>query len=368
MQTINIQGQIKGIKYQPFLCDKLKIVDIKDFDINEVSATCILKTQKNTFSISKWVSPKRTRSYPFARVYNSLTSTKKITVIPIIKDEGIDGDRDFIQWDTVSLMSLLDVFVIFAFYETWELNPRYKNKITNQKFNNNYVLSKIAEIENYHSSSLHWNLNELQHNLQPIIQKAKNAYAKIEQSSSIKFHDVSGIDNFNHKIGNSVSAFISYSRNKAKCAQKREVQTKQPKEHLSSETKSLVTITNYLGGVYFLTADEVEIKDDTVMLIESKDTSTSLLPSNGDIKDGLLTMILFSNLECVTVNNKPMKSQAVLQISSQNLKGKILSTDTAIKQNCFFKENRFTKKTSDLIKLLFDEAKQNNFFVRITER
>jgi hypothetical protein len=53
-------------------------------------------------------------------VFNTLNVSKKITVIPIVKDEGASGDRDFIQWDTVSLMSLLDVFVIFAYYDKAE--------------------------------------------------------------------------------------------------------------------------------------------------------------------------------------------------------------------------------------------------------
>ncbi len=65
-------------------------------------------------------------------------------MIPIVKDEGANGDRDFIQWDTVSLMSLLDVFVIFAYYDKAEKKGQ---KITNQQFDNEYVLSKIREIE-----------------------------------------------------------------------------------------------------------------------------------------------------------------------------------------------------------------------------
>ena len=71
-------------------------------------ATFLLKIDENVVAVSWWVSPKRTRSYPYTRVYDSLGfSGKKVTVIPIIKDEGFDGDRDFLQWDTVSLMSLL---------------------------------------------------------------------------------------------------------------------------------------------------------------------------------------------------------------------------------------------------------------------
>jgi len=49
----------------------------------------------------------RTRSYPFERVYNTLEHSKKITVIPVVKDEGMTGDRDYIQWDTVALTDVL---------------------------------------------------------------------------------------------------------------------------------------------------------------------------------------------------------------------------------------------------------------------
>lgn len=121
---MNITGKITGIKYQILFAENLQQVQIENFNINDIPATCLLKSNNSLFAISKWVSPKRTRSYPFERVYNSLNTTKKITVIPIVKDEGAKGDRDFIQWDTVSLMSLLDVFVIFAYYDKAAINPR----------------------------------------------------------------------------------------------------------------------------------------------------------------------------------------------------------------------------------------------------
>lgn len=73
--------------------------------------------KKNKIAISRWVSPKRTRSYPYARVYDTLNFVgKRITIIPVIKDEGKDGDRDFLQWDTISLMSLLGIYVSIAYY------------------------------------------------------------------------------------------------------------------------------------------------------------------------------------------------------------------------------------------------------------
>ena len=123
---MDIKGKITGIKYKVSTSETLKMIDIKDFNINESPAYCLVKDGANSFAISKWVSPKRTRSYPYERVYNTLNSSKKITVIPIVKDEGAKGDRDFLQWDTVLLMSLLDVF----YYNKAEINSRFENKIT----------------------------------------------------------------------------------------------------------------------------------------------------------------------------------------------------------------------------------------------
>jgi hypothetical protein len=40
-------------------------------------------------------------------VYNTLNYVKRATIVPFVKDEGIDGDRDFIQWDTISLMNIM---------------------------------------------------------------------------------------------------------------------------------------------------------------------------------------------------------------------------------------------------------------------
>ncbi|MBW7952723.1 MAG: hypothetical protein H3C56_09290, partial [Chitinophagaceae bacterium] len=226
---MNIVGKITGIKYQVLFTEDLKEVKIKNFDINEMPSACLLINNKHTFAISKWVSPKRTRSYPFERVYNTLHISKKITVIPVVKDEGAKGDRDFIQWDTVSLMSLLDVFVIFAYYDNAEKSG---DKITNQAFNNKYILSKIKEIENYHSSALHWNLNELNTNLHKIIDKVKTSYVNIEFTTKVKLHNPSGLDNFKEKIGKDVSLFMAFSRDKAQKAQSREFVTQQPKESL----------------------------------------------------------------------------------------------------------------------------------------
>ena len=363
---MNITGKIKGIEYNVLLSDNnLTEIEISDFDINQVPATCIVKDNKYNFAVSKWVSPKRTRSYPFERVYNSLHIAKKITIIPVIKDEGARGDRDYIQWDTVSLMSLLDVFVIFAYYDAAKINPRNSKKITTQQFNNKYVVSKIKEIENYHSSALHWNVNELNTNFYNIVDIAQQAYYKIEKQTGVKLHHADGLENFKTKIGNHISTFMKFSREKAEKAQSREFVTIQPKESLSTLSKAKITITNYLGGQYFFTVDEIAVTEKIIKLIEGKHCKSSLLPSLSDIKDGLLKMILYSNLVEVTANGAKIKSEAILSLTSQKLKGKASSASTDEEIKTFLKENKFSISQQQLINLLFEEARQNEFVIQI---
>lgn len=362
---MDITGKITGIKYRTLLSENLTTINRNEFDINNVPSVCLLNDKNATFAVSKWVSPKRTRSYPFERVYNTLHISKKITVIPIVKDEGGKGDRDYIQWDTVSLMSLLDVFVVFAYYDKAEVNPRNNGKITHQQFNNQYVISKIEEIKQYHSSALHWNLNELNTNLSEIIDQVKISYIKIESDTRVKLHNFLGLENFKEKISKDVSSFISFSREKAKQAQTREYVTIQPKESLSTLTKAKITITNYLGGQYFFTVDEISFVGNKINLIEGKHSKNALLPSINDIKDGLLKMILYSNLSNVTANGCEVTYEAVLSLTSSKLKGGISSASMKKDLIDFFEANHFTSSHIQLVERLIEEAKLNNFTVKI---
>ena len=362
---MEIKAKITGIEYQSKLTSELKEFNIEHFNINNLPASSIVKDGGFSFGISKWVSPKRTRSYPYERIYNTLGNSKNITVIPIIKDEGKCGDRDFIQWDTVSLMSLLDVFVVFAYYESAEKHSTRENKITNQQFDNNLVKTKIAEIKKYHSSALHWNLKEIEQSFPQLIQKAKSSYYKIGKQLGVEFHNEQGIDRFANQFINGVKDFMDTSRQKAQDAQNREMQTIQPKEALSTLTKATITIENYLGGKYYFTTDEIKIEGKNIYLIEGKHSKSSLLPSIGDIKDGLLKMILYTNLKEVKVNGIEYKPIPVIKLTSIKLQGSVLSSDNTDKINSFISKQKFSKMQKSVIENLFIEAKENNLLINI---
>lgn len=360
---MNITGRITGITYKISLAENLQKIRIEEFDVNNAPSACVIKDGTYTFAVSKWVSPKRTRSYPFERVYNTLAHLKRVTVIPVIKDEGAVGDRDFIQWDTISMMSLLDVFVVLAYYDKAK---KKGEKITSQQFDNEYILTKIREIKQYHSSALHWNLKELKDNLESIIEKVQAAYNKIEKETGVKLHSSNGIAKFKDKVRQDISQYIKSSRENAQKAQMREYATVQPKEKLSNFTKAKLTIEDYLGGQYFLTVDEVQ-PGKTVSLIEAKHSKNTLIPSKSDIKDGLLKMVLYSNLSDTKVNGANVVCNPTLKLTSEKLSGYISSKSSEEELKNFFSANRLNETQKRLIEQLFLEAKSNNFEVKVQE-
>ena len=356
---MDIKANIDGIRYLPYLCRSLKEYSIELLPYvlsKKKDGTFLLKIKEDTkLAVSWWVTPKRTRSYPYARVYDTLGwQGKRVTIIPIFKDEGKEGDRDFLQWDTISLMSLLDVYVIIAYYSNARKSTRYKkrnigqkyeNKITDQNFDVDYISSKIYELLSFQSDALHWNTEQVS-KAGEIGAKAIECYERILNELGVEMHSRNGAEMRIQELLGERDRFIKRSRERAQEAQKREVRTIQPKENISG-IKATLTITNYLGGEYFFTCDEVMIEGNYIQLTECKHTSKDILPSEGDIKDGLLKMVLFTNLKNVTVDGRHYESIPVLKLTTvQDVK-----------------YQRYTQKQISLLSNLALEAERNKFKV-----
>jgi len=356
-----LRATIKNFSYQKCLKEHLVVVEFDN--INNLPSKCLVNFHHKMFAISKWVSPKRTRSYPYARIYDTFDSTasKTITIIPLIKDEGVNGDMDYLQWDTISLMSLLNIYMILGFYDSAEPHPKITDKITNQAFNNAHITKELETISSYHQSALHWNLNQLEFKyLTHLIQNIKNAYATISKHLHIKMHDIKYIDKFASNIAKSKNAFMKFSRNKAKKAQNRESLTIQPKEDIGIGKKAKIIIENYLGGAYFFTIDDVLYKDNMLYLCESKHSKNALLPSKDDIKDGLLKLMLYNNIE----NIENVKNfRIILRLTSSVLKDSITLPSANLAQ--FLDKHYFTNNQKQMLKYLNLESKNNNFEIWI---
>lgn len=342
----NILAKIKEIKYNPLSCRELNTFNFAELSKGLSSnATFILKIDdKNQIALSWWVSAKRTRSYPYARVYDSLGfSGKKVTIIPIVKDEGKEGDRDFLQWDTISLMSLLGIYVIISYYIDASRSSRYDHKITNQKFDLAQVKGEIQKLLNYQSDPLHWNLSQID-NADEIAKDALKSYETISKRLNVDMHSHKSAEAKIGQLFRNKEVFMNVSRWLAKEAQKRESSTIQPKEYLTGE-KGTITMRNYLGGNYYFTCDEVELHNKEIHLIDAKHTKEDKLPSLGDIKDGLIKMILFTNLEDVKIDNEKFTPVPILKLTTANT----------------FKIEDMNKSQKEMLKVLKEEAKINNF-------
>jgi homoserine dehydrogenase len=64
VMDMDITEKIKGIKYKKALEKNLIKFNLENFDINSSPSSSLIFDRQKLFTISKWVSPKRTRSYP----------------------------------------------------------------------------------------------------------------------------------------------------------------------------------------------------------------------------------------------------------------------------------------------------------------
>ena len=351
---MGLTARIEKISYEPFLCNSLKRISIVRLgEALEGGYSFILSVDSNIeFAVSHWVSPKRTRSYPYVRVYDTLGFTgKKVTIIPVLKDEGLtssgSGDRDFIQWDTISLMSLLNVNVILSFYNEAIPSIRYPGKITKQQFLKEHLEAQFVKLAAFQSSALHWNMEQTApENMRFLFDNAMTSYDAISKKHKIKFHDHNSAIKKIGQITSSREQFLSSSREAAKSAQRREILTVQPKEKTKGDKQS-ITIQNYLGGKYFLTLDEFRVQGDSVELIEAKHTKKGCLPSWNDIKDGLLKMILLTNITDVKLDERRVSKEVFLKLTSRDL----------------FKLDRLSLKDQCLYKKLLNESRTNGFHI-----
>ncbi|MFV0387677.1 MAG: VWA domain-containing protein [Pyrinomonadaceae bacterium] len=359
-----ITGDITSIKYKPLLADKLRTFSAQEFDINKAPGAFLFESDTEKVAVSRWVSPKRTRSYPYERVYDTLAFVgKRAAIIPIVKDEGMGGERDFIQWDTISLLSLLDVYFVPAIYESAEKNNRRADSITKQKLDPEKIRVWLNSVKDFRGTAAQWNKIQTQ-NLQSMFIAARKAYANISKETQTYMHDPMAYQDV-IDAASSAEGFIEFSRGKALSAQNREVQGIQPREALSSLSKAKITITSDALGKYIFTVDETIVTPNSVVLVEAKHSQKGLMPSKNDIKDSLIKMMLYTNLRNVKIADKPRSVQAGIKLTSVHLKGTLKSKSTETERVQFFSENGFSNKDAMFINQLFNEAEMNNFFVII---
>ncbi|MBE9193325.1 hypothetical protein IQ230_23875 [Gloeocapsopsis crepidinum LEGE 06123] len=255
-EVLHFTGFIRGVKYRACLTEELKKVSLEKFDINESSAYGLIQADDAEIAYSKWVSPKRTRSYPFARIYNTYNSSKILTVIPVIKDEGKDGDLDKLQYSTISWMNLLNTYIVLGYYEDARKSQKpgqsTKNKLAYQRFNNEFIKSQIREILDYKQSALHWNRSLFEERFVRNFSQSLDAYINVSNQTGVLIHSQAGMEKYLQAVLGDFIEFKNLSLKGSRRASRREAMTSHELEYLIDGMKATFCIENYLGGTYSL--------------------------------------------------------------------------------------------------------------------
>lgn len=329
-RVVQLQGCIQNLCFrgQP---TNLPLYDWKEFDINRARSACKVRLPDGTeIALSKWTGPKRTRTYPLAKIYDTYSHGGKIvTVIPIIKDEGKgerkhDTNLDRVNFITLSWMNLMNIYVVLAWYDKACKKDNYR--ITAQQLNNDYVRAQIEAIAEYKMDAHHWNLNHFVENFIPIYERALQAYACLSQQLGVALHSDEGHRRFLEAVRDAndpqcldLKKYAELSLSTSERAALREAETQHRQERPQGESaKGFFEIRNYLGGTYYLTADEVLFESKTSIIIqESKNSTRHALPSLNDIKDGLFKLLLYSQLQELRHNDTPLQFKARLRLTGR---------------------------------------------------
>lgn len=114
-------------------------------------------------------------------------------------------------------MSLLGVYVIIAYYKSATTNPDYKNKITNQRFDPDYLITQLNELLSYQSDALHWNLSQI-YRVGELANKALEPYKRISKSLHVQMHSESSARSRIAFLVKGKESFMSFSRRLAEKA------------------------------------------------------------------------------------------------------------------------------------------------------
>lgn len=329
--TINLQGFVRDVRYKATIAAPLTSLSAYPFDtfeINDVAPSGIINFPEGQAAYSRWGTPKRTRTFPFERLYNIYNSPFRITVIPVLKDEGAgSSNNDRIQYSTISWMNLLNIYIVLAYYSDAKKNRNVKRAdrhcLTGQTLDSDAVNEQIAQILTYKQSALHWNRTLFETRFTSTYRQALDAYEEISKRTGVEVHSRTTQERYLDTVIASYDQFRDISLRGSAGAAMRESATLHEAEFVPDSGKPVFAIENYLGGVYHLTADGVVYEDGVYVIQESKNSKSKGIPKMPDIKDGLFKLILFSNIDQLKHNGIVVPFQTRLKLTGVGIRSSV---------------------------------------------
>ncbi len=360
---MEIDAVISTLKtYAPtFEQPELQIYDIDELqDLSRLGKQFLLDIGSSRYAVSRWTGPKRTRTYPFESVYNTIHHQPRVTLIPYVKDEGKAGNRDFLQAATFSWMTLLNVYVIITYHVSAIRNGEFK--VTKHQIDHAYVQERLRELAAYSGDSYHWNTREIKEYLPQVGERVLHYHDLIEKTTGVPLKSKEALEKH---IENDRHNFSLASTQRAKAAQGREQIVVHQHERAAMGRKAAINIQNFYNGVYHLTVDEAIPHRDALFLIEKKHTTTGVLPAIGDMKDAILNLIVFRNIDSVDIDGQIYAPRVVLGLTSNKIKGYCHNQMAEDEIDAFFDNCNLRPAARRKLKALFHEANTNAFFAYV---
>ena len=372
MSTRKLEAFIDKIHYDPIFDSQKKYpsYELGSFNINLAGSSGLINTSPYRYvTYAKWSSPKRTRSYPFARLYDAFKKdSTKIAIIPIIKDEGKDSlNNDRINAMTLSWMNLLGIHIILAYYISAEKKPGRKNLLRSQKFDEIYIRNKIVELIESKKDAYSWNNAHFSNDFKEIYEKAVTCYLDISKNKKVKLH--SSRDH-NKKLKQyilkdvfNLDLFYERSNIASRGAQKREAKSNYALKYVPQK-KGLINIKNHKGGLYFLTVENLIISNRKAVIQEEVKTNSRILPSKQSVKDALFKLILFGNIAKLYVGGNKIDYRIKLIIKG-NFKDHLLLPTTLTEIKSFVITNGLTDSEEQYLCDLNKESTKNSMSIEL---
>ena len=333
-EIIVIDGKIKDQNYQFVINPELSEIDfVQAMEKNRK----VFKSEfagRKTVAISVWTTPKRTKTYPFARVYDTLGyDGVKITIIPVMVDYGINGERGRIQPNTVDWMTSIGVYLILGVYidaDKGKVGKLARNAgastkssagkpkfAAGQRFDVKYLQSQIEKIIENKIDVKTW--NEIQLSLIPdFLEKSINNYKKLGEKLEVPLSDFSKLEEQVRKWKQDSVKFLTDCESNSKRAQDSESRSVHKLEDVPGE-KGKINIG--FGGTkkLYLTSDSMILDKNKreVTLLEGKNTSKGKYPSEPDIKDALIKLMIFKSC-WFSVGEIKLKKKLICYLTGQD--------------------------------------------------
>ncbi len=345
----------------------------KDPNLKEIEFKKAMKENNKSFkskisddkvvAISVWTTPKRTKTYPFPRVYSTLGHDgKKITIIPVQASYGKYGDDNKLQPGTISWMSGLGVYVIIGVFTKAKMRPKGKTAanakegkpntqgksvFTDFEFDNDGLDDQINEIVSECPKVEDWNQKQLL-KIPALLGIAIAHNRRLGQELQVDVRSFKPLEKKVKVWKTDIPTYLSDCDKESKGAQHREFSSDQKLENVPGE-KGKFNVDMGNSKMIFLTADSVSVdeKKKTIEILEGKHSTKGKFPGENDVLDALFKLMIFKKSK-ITIYGVKYTKKLVCYLS-----GTVPATDKEIKKE--YKE-------------LIQECKNNNIEFRFNDK